>query len=160
MNAVAMIQFDEEEVSVFRRALQGHESAIVLEARSRKEEEYRPIRAMLNRISQVGALQGAEEERAPGEAFDAETLHEFQATLLDLHERYEPETTAAYWRRIGAPGADDAVEGLALQRRETLRQVGECRVILALAIDLLERTRSVTDALTRISAGVAPEMAG
>jgi len=52
------------------------------------------------------------------EPMNAEFLARVWPALLSLSARLEEESTVPFWRTVGAPGGDDAVEGLAKLRVE------------------------------------------
>lgn len=100
MRVIRYVQFDEREQVTLERALEGHEHDLELPPRRAGEDAYYPARAFLSRIRR-------------GEAFDTEALLDLDQVLAALSARWEPFRTAEAWRKIGAPGGDEAVEGLA-----------------------------------------------
>lgn len=116
MKLYSTVVFDQEERDVLIGALagQGH----TLTAEGRDGGTVYPLRVLHTRVS-------AEEP------FDAKAVAALVDGLHGLIERLEPETKVEWWREQGAPGADDAVEGLAATR---VAQVARARAALDIAI--------------------------
>lgn len=124
MIVLGTIQFEDEEIEVFERALQGHGRTIRLapEITGRKDD-YFPVRSHLSRIR---------EHREP---YDADGLEDLKRTLQTLINLWADQTSASAWRALGAPGSDEAVAGLALERTNAIGRVGE-------ALRIVEEARS------------------
>lgn len=101
MRVVPLVQFGTLERDLLVRTLQGHE--YVIETTGRKGEKLHPVRALLGRVRQE-------------EPLEARALDELIAWLAVLVGRWEQEATPEAWRAMGAPGSDEAVDGLAAER--------------------------------------------
>lgn len=123
MNVIATAQFEPEEVEVFVRALQGHQHYISVET---ERGLTLPVRTFLNRIVQE-------------EPLDLIELEQLRETLDELVAGWRGQTTPEAWREMGAPGADDAVDGLAQERRFAIERVGEARQLVLQASEAVSR---------------------
>jgi hypothetical protein len=147
MQLHAAVIFDDDEVDLFRRALGGHQHAIVLDARNKKEDAYLPVRVHLNRIA---------EHR---ERYDLDSLNALDETLLRLLVKWQPETTAAYWQTMAPPlTGEDAIAGLALERSQAIRRVNDCRLVISLAREIIRRLTLVSECMN--ADGLAAAMNG
>jgi hypothetical protein len=122
MKVVAFVQFEDAEQHVLERALKGHEGVLLDPPRNRKEQSRLPVRVHLSRIVQHE------------EPYSQEALLDLDRTLGRLIELWEPETTAEAWRKLGAPGSDEAVEGLARERRNAIERAQGARALVLRAL--------------------------
>ena len=130
MKVIRVIQFDGSEREAILNALQGHEHAIEEEGKGKYERSL-PVRALASRVRQE-------------EAFDLDALRELQRVLVLLMAEWRPFTTAEAWRKAGAPGGDDAVEGLARERRLAIKRAIEAENVVVAAIYKTQGTRIVS----------------
>jgi hypothetical protein len=120
MKLIGSVVFDEDEVEVFDRALKGHEHHLSIAT----DKGLRfPVRAHLTQLRQ-------------DEPFDLVALEDLGETLDELIYDWQAEVTPEAWREMGAPGADDAIEGLAQERRLAIDRAVEARKLVR---DALER---------------------
>ena len=56
------------------------------------------------------------QKRTSGEPYFLHDLNDLAARMRQLYELYFPQRESQWWRDQGAPGADDAVAGLAEER--------------------------------------------
>lgn len=121
MKLYNIIQFEDHEREAILRALQGLDHLLEAE---RRGETYHPIRSFIHQI------QG-------DESFDARKLEELTTAITACIQKLAPETQVSWWREQGAPGADDAVEGLAATRQAQVRLLQEARDLVWEARDLV-----------------------
>lgn len=127
MIVLASIQFDDEEIEVFVRALQGHEGTLrVAGALLNRKEDYQPVRSYLARIR---------EHREP---FDYRALSRLKQTIQTLVNLWADQATPDAWRAMGAPGSDSAVEGLARERQNAIMRAAEALRLVEAALRTLE----------------------
>lgn len=117
MKTYGIIQFEEHERETLTRALQEHGHLI-------EDDKGPTIRRFLHRIHQE-------------EPFDARALEELATALTACIQRLAPETRVEWWREQGAPGADDAVQGLADTRVRQVQLLQEARDLVWEARDLV-----------------------
>lgn len=126
MRTIRYIEFNDEERDVLERALMGHSGAIV-EPGKRPGEVEHPVHKHLTRI------------RDHREPYDHKSLVDLGRVLDLLIEEWAPFTTPEAWRAVGAPGADDAVEGLARERSLAVARAESARAIVELAMRLADQ---------------------
>ena len=114
MKLVTYVQFSDEENDTLRRTLDG-----------------------------IGFALGADENERPivdkwrkrllehHERLDAVALEELAEVLTGLANYLGPQTSVQWWREQGAPGHDDAVEGLARARQQQLENIGRAQELIA-----------------------------
>ena len=120
MKTYNIIQFEDHEREAIHRALEGLESLVETE---RRGEPYFPIRSFIHRIQQE-------------EPFDARALEDLASVLTVCIHKLAPETQFSWWRENGAPGEDDAVQGLADTRARQVQLLQEARDLVWEARDL------------------------
>lgn len=102
------------------------------------------VRLHYNRIVKNAGGAAARDEDDPhgyaGELYFQEDLHDLLEVCAAMIERFEPQTSAAWWREQGAPGADDAVEGLAAGRAVAVANV---EILRACAVEWLGQVHGV-----------------
>jgi hypothetical protein len=113
-----LIEFDEAEREVLVRALRGHGLALKEMVGERKKEVRYPVQVHLNRISEHKEL------------YDYRSLMDLNDTLLKLIGTWGLETDPAWWREQGAPGSDEAIEGLARERSLAVERAVEASGIV------------------------------
>lgn len=127
MIAVTSVQFEDEEIAVFRAALEGHERALAVPpSLTGRKEDYFPVRAHLRRI------------RDHREPYDVAALRDLQGTIRALVGLWADQKTPEAWRALGAPGSDEAVAGLAQERVNASLRTGEALSIVVRAFALAE----------------------
>lgn len=134
MKVLRYIVFDDDESEVIERALRGHGAVIVEDGKRGRfggEPRY-PVRIAIENLTRS-------RYRKESQAFGPDQLNELDGVLRRLVAGWTPESRAEWWREQGAPGGDDAVEGLAAERREqitraqdALRIVGNARLMAGL----------------------------
>lgn len=126
MRLETMVVFDDGEQEAFSRLLPYRATL------GTDSKDERPIVGRL--LSQV--IQSGRDQESEPVSFEA--LARLERVLFELADYFRPQTEASWWREQGAPGADDAVEGLAAGRVRTvadvdaaLRIVRDARVLVA-----------------------------
>lgn len=139
MRVIGSVQFEEDEVETFLRALKGHEHALQVETDTGARM---PVRARLNQIKQ-------------GEPFDLAALEDLNELLGWLIQRWQAQTTPEAWQALGAPGSQSAIEGLAQERVNAVARAVAARELVEAAhakVSALSTERRETRADQRESA--------
>src|ERR1043166_4162953 len=119
MRVISYIQFDDNEREQFDRALGGYDHAISEPPRRKGGDGFLPVRAIRNRIVEHD------------EPLNAEALSELLRVMGLLAARWGGETSPEFWRAIAPPiSGDDAIDGLAQERRNAIKRVLDCRDIV------------------------------
>ena len=99
-----------------------------MEKPKRKTDEASyPVRAFVGRLQRE-------------EPFDRDALLGLRRALILLMAEWRPMSTARAWREMGAPGGDDAVEGLAQERRQAIQRAEQAEDIVVEAINATDGT--------------------
>lgn len=86
----------------------------------------------------------------PSEPADADLLWSLDLALDRLLDLFAPQTRVEWWRDAGAPGADDAVEGLAAGRRNDVAAIRAAREIVREALETIQRDSATLGILDEV----------
>lgn len=119
MKLYSMVVFDDQERETLVRALQEHGHLIAAEDRHGNPRAV--VRSFLHRVHQE-------------EPLDRASLDGLLDVIQQCIARLEPETAVEWWRDQGAPGGDDAIEGLAATRRRQVKNLRRAENVVSDAI--------------------------
>lgn len=123
---ITYVEFDEQEIDTLLGALQGHGHALVWAKRKRSEDaDDLPVRRHIARLL------------THKEHYDRASLQELELVLSCLIRMWEPQTTNGAWQAMGAPGSDDALAGLALERRHQIQRAHAALELVNAALDFI-----------------------
>lgn len=123
MKVIRFVQFDDGEMEVYRRALWGLGGVLVDEPRHKRDgDAYYPAEVWRNRLVEHH------------EPLNNDALVELGTVLRRMVAELDPQTKVEWWRAYGAPGADDAVEGLAATRRQQVDRLTEAMTLTVTAL--------------------------
>lgn len=120
MEVIRYARFDDDETEVYERALRGL-GPLLVDDEDEDEVRY-PVRRWQRRLV---------EHREP---LNNNALVELGTVLRRMVTELEPQTVVEWWRDHGAPGGDDAVEGLAATRREQVDRLTEAMTLTVTAL--------------------------
>jgi hypothetical protein len=133
MRTITGIQFDAEDVALFKQALpHGYDNALGLD-----EKERPKVRSVRYRLTELerSRLDDPENEPRYTRPFFATELAEIFGVIQELADYFLPQMNVEFWRK-GLPEFmvfsenDQALDGLAKERQYAVRKLGEVMELL------------------------------